>query len=68
MRQIKFFKCLEYEHVEMQDRINDWIRKDKIDVVDVKFQLAPQTLGGEGNALGEGGQSDVMCLVIYNAS
>lgn len=66
MRQIRFFKCLEYEHLDMQEQVNAWIREDKIDVVDVKLQLSPQSVAGEGNALGEGNQSDVMCVVIYD--
>lgn len=68
MRQIKIFKCLEHQCTELQDEVNAWIRDSKVDVVDVRLQLAPQSSGvGKDTSLGEGVQSDVMCLVVYEA-
>lgn len=68
MRQIKIFKCLEHQCTELEDQVNGWIRDSKVDVVDVRLQLAPQSPGvDKDTALGEGVQSDVMCLVVYEA-
>ena len=67
MRLVKFFKCLEYDFQELESQINDWIKAEKINVVCLNVQLTPQSLGSD-DRLGEPGlQSDLLCVVLYEA-
>ena len=67
MRLVKFFKCLEYDFQKLEGQINDWIKTEKISVVSLNVQLTPQSLGS-GDRLGEPGlQSDLLCVVLYEA-
>jgi hypothetical protein len=65
MRAIKLFKCLEFDYFDLETRVNAWIAENKVRVVDVKIQMAPQSLGQATNKLGEDSQSDLLCMVIH---
>ncbi len=66
MHQVKIFKDLEFHYDQLERHINDWIRDNKIDVVDIRIQLAPQS-PGEGGGLGSSSDSDLLGYVVYRA-
>lgn len=67
MRQIKMFKGLEYEYLELEARVNAWIRDNKINAIDVRAMLSPQSAGKVvAERVGESPQqSDLLITVLY---
>lgn len=55
MLQVKIFKNLEFQYDELAAHVNEWIRESRVDVVDIRVQLSPQS-PGEGASLGAGGR------------
>lgn len=65
MLQVKIFKNLEFQYGELAEEMNRWIKENKIDAVDIRVQLAPQS-PGESSSLGAGaGDSDLMGYIVY---
>lgn len=64
MLQVKIFKGLEYHYDDLANEVNTWIRKNKIDVVDIRVQISPQSSGGSITR-SESDESDILCYVIY---
>lgn len=65
MIQVKIFKNLEFQYGELANEVNGWIKDNKIDVVDIRVQMSPQS-PGESSQLGTGsGDSDLMAYVVY---
>jgi hypothetical protein len=73
MHQVKIFKGLENEPIQMENRINEFLRETKAKVVQITGNIAPQ---GErpnaGQGVGVGGglsdsfvPSDVLIVVLY---
>lgn len=64
MRQIKIFKSVETEVTPLSEEINDWIRQNKINVVRISGNIAPQSERPEGGRV-TFPPSDVLVLVEY---
>lgn len=64
MLQVKIFKSLEFHYDDLTNEVNKWIADNRIDVVDIRVQIAPQS-PGEGASLASDTESDVLCYVVY---
>jgi len=69
MLQIKIFVGIESEKTALCTEVNDWIASNAIKVVDVKGNIAPQTLAKENTSISNSGRSfkpsDLFVMVIY---
>lgn len=69
MQQIKLFKSVETEVVELQRQINDWLNELQQaggTVIQVTGNIAPQTVsGGKSTSLGGFKASDLFVIVLY---
>lgn len=65
MHQIKLFKGVEKELAQLEEEVNQWIRKhrEKIKVKEVKGNIAPQAHATPGQEKMSG--SDVLIIVEY---
>jgi hypothetical protein len=64
MRQIKIFKSVETEVTTLSGEVNDWIRSNRINVVRVSGNIAPQSERPEASGT-RFPPSDVLILVEY---
>ena len=70
MHQIKLFKGLESEIVEMEAEMNEWLKSSGAKVVSVFGNMSPQsgTSSDDDPKLGKGfTPSDVFMAVVYEA-
>lgn len=67
MLQVKIFKNLEFHYDETAEELNNWIRENQIDVVDIRVQLSPQSPGAGAPVGGDHEESDLLCYVVYRA-
>ena len=67
MQQVKFFKCLGYDSSKLETEINQWIRDNQVKIVDIKIQLSPPPPGA-GLQKASAGQSELVCLVVYEGA
>ena len=69
MHQIKIFKGLEDDATTIEHDVNEWLQKDKIKVVQIFGNVAPQTLAAEAvsNTLSRTTHppSDILLVVLY---
>lgn len=64
MLQVRIFKNLEFHYNDLANEVNKWIVENKIDVVDIRVQISPQSTS-EGSSLSSDTESDVLCYVVY---
>lgn len=67
MRQVKFFKSVESELLELENEINSWIADEGVDLVSITGNIAPQTTSGASGGLGTFSASDVLVIVVYES-
>jgi len=69
VHQIKIFKGLEDEGTTIEHDVNEWLEKDKVKVVQIFGNVAPQTLAPEvvSNTLSRTNHppSDVLLVILY---
>lgn len=69
MHQIKIFKGLEDDASTIEHDVNEWLQKDKVKVVQIFGNVAPQTLSPEvvSNTLTRTAHppSDILLVVLY---
>ena len=73
MQRIKIFKGVENELVSLESEINDWLAASKATVKQIFGNIAPQSAaagvqGGHGLTKSEFPPSDVLVVVLYEAS
>jgi hypothetical protein len=62
---VKIFKALEFHFDELSREVNEWIRENRIDAVDIRVQLSPQSQGAQ--TISDSDESDLLCYVVYRA-
>lgn len=69
MLQIKIFVGIESDQSGLSGEVNDWIASNNIKVVEIKGNIAPQTLAKEASSMSSTGRSfrpsDIFVMVIY---
>jgi len=69
VHQIKIFKGLEDDASTIEHDVNDWLEKEKIKVIQIFGNVAPQTLATETvkNTLSRTNHppSDILLVVLY---
>ena len=69
MHQIKIFKGLEDDASTIEHDVNEWLEKDKVKVVQIFGNVAPQTLAAEtvSNTLSRTNHppSDILLVILY---
>lgn len=69
MHQIKIFKGIESETEVIEQQVNDWLVKEKVTVVQIFGNVAPQALAPEAlnNILSRTAHppSDILLVVLY---
>lgn len=71
MQQLKLFKGIETELRELEHEVNGWIRQNKVRVVSIQANIAPQSMQPEAKAgLGSTtfSASDVLVTVVYETA
>ena len=69
MLQVKLFKSVEAEVLELEKEINNWIRENGIRVVSIQGNIAPQTLSdSKAGTSGRFSSSDVLIVITYEMS
>lgn len=63
MQKVKIFKSIESELGALEKEINDWVEADKVRLISVTGNIAPQT--PHGNTMGAFSASDVLVIVVY---
>lgn len=71
MQQIKIFKQIESEIIELEHEVNQWLIESGAKVINIFGNIAPQT-PGESPSRGLSGSafapSDVMIVVLYETT
>lgn len=67
MRQIKLFKSVETEIESLTEDVNNWIQQNKVNVVRVSGNIAPQSARPEGSGF-KFPPSDVLVMVEYETN
>lgn len=69
MHQIKIFKGLEDDATSIEQEVNEWLKNEKIKVLQIFGNVAPQTLAAEAvkNTLSRTNHppSDVLLVILY---
>lgn len=69
MHQIKIFKGLEDDASTIEHDVNEWLQKDKVNVIQIFGNVAPQALAPEAvsNTLSRTAHppSDVLLVILY---
>lgn len=69
MHQIKIFKGIESETEVVEKQVNEWLAKEKVSVIQISGNVAPQALAPEAlnNMLSRTAHppSDVLLVVLY---
>jgi hypothetical protein len=71
MQQIRLFKGVENELRELEHEVNGWIRQNKVRVVSIQANIAPQSIHADSKAgLGSStfSASDVLVTVVYETT
>ena len=63
MQQIRIFKSIESELSALEEEINAWIAEDRVTIINIFGNIAPQTPSGPG--MGGFSSSDVLITVLY---
>ena len=66
MQQIKLFKFVDTEMVEMERQINRWMRKSGARIIAVHGNLSPQPQAGGGGPLNTFAGSDILVIIHYD--
>ncbi len=70
MQQVKFFKSIETELHDLEERINAWLAETGSRVIQIFGNIAPQsippTAKGAGLSTTEFAPSDVLVVVLYD--
>lgn len=68
MQQVKIFKSIENDIWNLEQEINSWIEESGARVVHITGNIAPQTAAAPGMSGGTFSASDVLVIVLYEAS
>ena len=68
MQKVKLFKSIESELVTMESEINAWIKESGAKIISVTGNIAPQSGATSGGGMGSFSASDVLVIVVYEAS
>jgi len=63
MQRIKIFKSIESEVSSLEDEINSWMTEQKVTVINIFGNIAPQSPSGPG--MGSFSSSDVLLVILY---
>jgi hypothetical protein len=66
MQQVKIFKSIESELVTIEKEINQWIASSNAKIISITGNIAAQT--GKGSHVGAFSASDVLVIILYEAT
>jgi hypothetical protein len=65
MQKVKLFKSVDNEINDLEAQINKWIVAEKVKIISVQGNIAPQP--GKASMQGSFSQSDLFVIVLYEA-